>query len=145
MPSETFAHRVHIAAAPAEVWEQLQVPETWTGLGPVRRVWDPEWEDGVLARYRFAAEAGPQKFEGRARTTAADEPERLVVAIDAKSFTGELRAVLSPNATGTNADIELEIGTSDFFMGLVFGVVAGTIRREFPSQVEGLARQIEAA
>lgn len=145
MPSETFAHHVHIEASPSEVWARLQVPETWTGLGPVQKVWDPQWrDDGVLAGYRFAAEAGPQRFEGRATTRVAEAPERLVVGIHAKSFTGELRAQLTPNATGTDAAIELSIGTDDFLMGLVFGIVAGTIRREFPSQVEGLADQIEA-
>ncbi len=145
MPSETFAHQVHIDASPAEVWARLQVPETWTGLGPVQKVWDPEWrDDGVLAAYKFAAAAGPQHFQGQATTREADAPQRLVIGIEAKSFGGELRAALRPNATGTLADIELEIGTSDFLMSLVFGVVAGTIRREFPSQVEGLADQIEA-
>ncbi len=146
MPSETFAHRVHIDASPADVWARLQVPDTWTGLGPVQKVWDPEWrDDGVLAGYRFAAQAGPQHIEGEARTREAEAPQRLVVGIEAKSFSGELRAVLAPNATGTLANIELEIGTGDFLMSLVFGIVAGAIRKEFPAQVEGLADQIEAA
>ncbi len=144
MPSETFAHQVHIDAPPADVWARLQVPDTWTGLGPVQKVWDPEWRaDGVLAAYRFAASAGPQQIEGQATTREAEAPERLVIGIEAKSFSGELRAALRPNATGTLADIELDIGTSDLLMSLVFGLVAGAIRREFPSQVEGLADQIE--
>lgn len=145
MPSETFSRTVEIPADQEAVWARLQVPETWTGLGPVREVSDPEWDDaGVLTGFSFQAEAGPQRIQGRARTRVAERPERLVIDFDARGFTGELAAALSKNGGGTLVDVSLGIGTTDFLMSLVFGVVAGVIRKDFPDQVDGLARHIAA-
>ncbi len=146
MPKAQFDHRVAIAAPPPAVWHQMQQPDTWAGLGPIERVWDPEWEDGTLCSYRWEAQVGPRAVEGVATTRQALPQELMVVDLRAGNFSGLLTTELSLGADDeTVVHVVLAIETADVMLSLVFPIISDAIRKGLPDQVESLAERIAAA
>ena len=144
MPKAQFDHHATIAASVPEVWEQMQRPETWAGLGPIERIWDPKWEEGILCSFQWHAQAGPRKVDGVATTRQVLTDELMVIDLQGGGFNGLLTTELSANGDGTDAHVVLALATDDILLSLVFGVVADVIKRGLPEQVEQLAARVEA-
>ena len=123
----------------------MQRPETWAGLGPIERVWDPSWENDILCSFQWHAQAGPRKVDGRATTRQALVEELMVIDLQGGGFNGLLTTELRENGDGTDAHVVLTIATDDILLSLVFGVVSDVIKRGLPEQVEQLAAKVQAA
>ncbi len=146
MPKAQFDHRVAIAAPPPAVWHQMQQPDTWAGLGPIERIWDPAWEDGILCSYRWEVQAGPRTVQGVATTRQALSEELMVIDLRAGNFSGLLTTELALGENDhTTAHVVLAIETADMLLTVVFGIIENAIRSALPGQVEKLARGIEDA
>ena len=144
MPRAQFAHRVVISVPPAAVWAALQEPGTWAHVGPVREVWDAEFEDDVLIGYRWSAQAGPRAIEGRAVTRQARAPELMVIDLEAGEVRGMITAELEPEAGGTAIAVQISLETAGLLASLFWGPLTAVLESGFPQQVSDLARTIEA-
>ena len=145
MPKAQFDHQVSIAAPPPAVWYQMQQPETWAGLGPIERIWDPHWENGILCSFQWHAQAGPRKVDGVANTRQVLVEELMVIDLQGGGFNGLLTTELTLGAEDhTDAHVVLALATDDMLLSLVFGIVADAIKRGLPEQVEQLAARVEA-
>ena len=146
MPKAQFDHRVSIAAPPPAVWHQMQQPDTWAGLGPIERIWDPSWEDGILCSFHWHAQAGPRKVDGVATTRQVLPGELMVIDLQGGGFSGLLTTELSLGTDDhTDAHVVLALATDDMLLSLVFGIVADAIKKGLPEQVEQLAARVEQA
>ena len=124
----------------------MQQPDTWAGLGPIERIWDPAWEDGVLSSFQWHAQAGPRKVDGVATTRQALPEELMVIDLAGGGFSGTLSTELALGAGDqTDAHVVLALGTDDMLLSLVFGIVADAIKKGLPEQVEQLATRVEQA
>ncbi|HHC08889.1 MAG TPA: SRPBCC family protein [Actinobacteria bacterium] len=142
MPSASFHHRVRLPVPPATVWRALQEPTTWEHVGPVERVWDPEFDGDVLVAYRWSTTVGGKVFDGRARTIEHREPDRFVVDLDGGEMGGVVTVDLTGDGAETTIDVGLEVRAQGLVSTLAFPAIRGAIASGFPDQVEELAERI---
>jgi hypothetical protein len=139
MPSASFDHTVAVPLDQDTVWGQMQLPETWEGLGPVTEVWDPEFgDDGRLCAYRWRVEAGPRTIEGTAQTTESVAPGRMVIAMHAGEFSGVIGTHLTPDDEGTSVLVEIDLEGRGLLTSMFWGPLTKIIGDGLPEQVEGL-------
>lgn len=125
------------------VWQALQEPETWAGLGPITAVWDAEMsDDGHLAGFSWSAD-GPRKIEGTATTLQALAPELMVMSLDATEIVGTLTTELQPDGRGTMLTVVLSVEAKGMLATLFFGVISEALGRGLPGQVDGFAAGLD--
>ena len=88
MPSATFSENVTIEADPANVWDQLQEPDVWASLGPVQKVWDPIFDDGVLTGFTWSTDIGGKVYEGTGKAISHQRPDRYELLLDTSEMSG---------------------------------------------------------
>ena len=99
MPSATFTHSVATPASIDAAWSAPQDPETWSNIGPVASVSDPEYAaDGTLTNFLWVADIGGKKYDGDAPTTPYHTPQRFALAVDTSAFAGDVAATIEPVA-----------------------------------------------
>jgi hypothetical protein len=145
MPRASFTHHVTVPRSADEIWEQLQVAETWSNIGPVEDVWDAEHaEDGQLQRYRWSTTVGPRSYRGRAKVVASEPAHLMRLDLDATEVVGTLTTRLSQNGTdATQLEVTLEIESRGTLSTLFFPVVSDAVGRGLPRQVEEFAAAFE--
>jgi len=145
MPRASFTHQVTVPRSADEIWEQLQVAETWSNIGPVEDVWDAEHaEDGQLQRYRWSTTVGPRSYRGRAKVVASEPAHLMRLDLDATEVVGTLTTRLSQNGTdATQLEVTLEIESRGTLSTLFFPVVSDAVGRGLPRQVEEFAAAFE--
>ncbi len=141
MPKASFTHHVAIDRPAQDVWDQLQIAETWSNIGPVETVWDEEHdENGHLERYRWSTSVGPRSYRGRANVIASESGRLMRLALDASEVVGTLTTELSENGDGTtHLEVTLEIVSRGTLSTMFFPVVADVVGRGLPTQVERFA------
>ncbi len=143
MPTATFRHSVRSPADVDQIWAALQDPRTWEHVGPVEKVWDPEFDDdGTLVGYRWSTSIGSKEYEGHAHTIEHRRGECFRIDLDGGEMGGILAAELDPGPDGTDIDVTLEIRTQGMMSSLLFPAIRGAIASGFPEQVESLTRRI---
>jgi hypothetical protein len=145
MPRASFTHHVTVPRSVDEIWDQLQIAETWSNIGPVEDVWDAEHNDnGLLQRYRWSTSVGPRSYRGRA-TVVASEPGHLMrLDLDATEVVGTLTTRLAKNGNdATQLEVTLEIVSRGTLSTLFFPVVSDAVGRGLPAQVERFAESFE--
>lgn len=145
MPRASFTHQVTVPRSADEIWEQLQVAETWSNIGPVEDVWDAEHaEDGQLQRYRWSTTVGPRSYRGRAKVVASEPAHLMRLDLDATEVVGTLTTRLSQNGTdATQLEVTLEIESRGTLSTLFFPIVSDAVGRGLPRQVEEFAAAFE--
>ena len=146
MPSASFQHSVTVPLDAEAVWDALQQPATWEGIGPMDRVYDArQGADGTLTAYGWNASIAGRHWSGTARTTLAEPGERMDVTLDSSEIRVTITAALGANgAEGTKLDVGLTAESRSMLASLFWGVIEGGIRNGLPEQVESLAGRIAA-
>jgi len=140
MPSATFTHTAHTPTQADEVWDRLQVVDTWSKIGPIDQVWDPVHHSGRLHSYRWSTTVGPTSYRGTARVVEADKPRLMRLQLDAGEMTGDLTTELHHNGDGTTRiTVTLAVISRGMLSTLFFPVVAEAIGRGLPRQVDDFA------
>ncbi len=143
MPSATFNHTAETSRPIDEVWARLQVAETWANIGPVESVWDPVHDGDRLRSYKWKTTVGPTTYNGSAKVTAAEEPTRMELALDAGEVTGSLVTVLSSNGDRvTQIDVTMKVVSRGMLSTLFFPVVSEAVGNGLPAQVERFAESM---
>ena len=144
MPRATFTHQATAAASVDAVWARLQDAETWSNIGPVEDVRDPEIDDsGQLQSFRWSAHVAAKRYPGTAEVTAAETLERMVLSLDAKEVVGSLETHLESNGDGaTIVTVTLEVVSRGTLSTLFFPVVSEAIAKGLPAQVDSFAASL---
>ena len=145
MPRASFTHQVTVSRPADEIWDQLQVAETWSNIGPVEEVWDAEHSDeGHLERYRWSTTVGPRSYRGRANVIASEPGHLMRLDLDATEVVGTLTTRLAENGdSATHLEVTLEIESRGMLSTMFFPIVSETVGRGLPMQVEGFAATFE--
>jgi hypothetical protein len=142
MPSASFSHTVELTCPPDAIWMRLQDAATWSGIGPVDDVWEPiHTADGTLTSFRWSAHVGPTKYKGTAVVAAADGPRHMKLNLDSSEVRGSLTAHIDGDESPTLA-VTLEVISKGAMASLFFPIIAETIGRGLPEQVERFAALI---
>jgi carbon monoxide dehydrogenase subunit G len=137
MPSGTFSHHVVVAAAPDDVWSRLQEADTWSGIGPIDRVWEATHDgEGVISGYRWSATAAGREWKGTARTTSAVPGEHLTLGLKSSEMRGSLTTEIAPNGNGSHLTVTMKVETVGMLSSLFWGVVRSAMEQGLPRQVE---------
>ena len=144
MPRATFSHQVVAAAPVGEVWERLQLAETWANIGPVEDVIEStSSEDGQLESFVWTTTAAMKHYTGTAIVSDAVYGERMTLDLDAQEVAGTLETHLAPNGNGTTiVTVTLEVISRGTLSTLFFPVVSETIARGLPTQVDAFAESL---
>ena len=146
MPSATFTETVTIDAAPANVWDQLQEPDVWASLGPVQKVWDPIFDDGVLTGFTWSTDIGGKVYEGTGKTIAHQRPDRYELLLDTSEMSGTITADLSAaNPGGTEAVVAIELKSKGLLSSMFFPAIKNAIGSGFPQQVSEMGTRLSSA
>lgn len=144
MPRATFTHQATAPAPIEEVWQRLQDADTWAGIGPVDRVWDPEHDSsGTLRTFRWGANVALRNYEGTATVTEMVPGEMMHLDLDAREIVGSLTTRLGRNgADGTTVTVTLEVVARGTLSTLFFPIVSESIARGLPEQVDRFAASL---
>lgn len=141
MPRATFTHQATADAPIDDVWESLQLAETWADIGPVENVSDAEVDgDGLLQAFRWSTTVAMKRYPGTARVAASEIGEHMTLELDAREVAGTLETHLAPNGQGTTVvTVTLEVVSKGTLSTLFFPVVSETIAKGLPTQVDRFA------
>lgn len=144
MPRATFTHQAVAAASTEEVWEQLQLAETWANIGPVEDVIESvSREDGQLESFVWTTTVAMKHYTGTAAVSDAIYGERMTLDLDASEVAGTLEAHLAPDGNGTTiVTVTLEVVSRGTLSTLFFPVVSEAVARGLPEQVDQFAESL---
>lgn len=146
MPSATFTETVTIDADPANVWDRLQEPDTWASLGPVQKVWDPIFADGVLTGFTWSTDIGGKVYEGTGEALSHQRPDSYELMLDTSEMSGTITATLSPaNPGGTEAVVAIELRSKGLLSSMFFPAIKNAIGSGFPGQVIDMGARLSSS
>jgi len=143
MPAATYTHTVVTTATVEQAWTALQNPETWSNIGPVSSVSDPEYgDDGTLLRFKWVANIGGKAYPGVAQTTAHTEPSNFELTMDTSEIAGDVTATLAPANGGCGVTVEITFRTKGMLSAMFFPAIKHALASGFPQQIEDLVADI---
>lgn len=143
MPAQTFRHVAIAETGAAEAWRALQLPDTWATIGGVDRIHSPRYlPDGDLAGYEFVVTVAGISYPGSAVTAVRRVPETMVMKISSPEMTGQIEILLTPAPAGTGVAVTLTARSRGFLSTLAFPLIAASIGRGLPENVERFAASL---
>ena len=101
MPSATYRHEAATPLPADQLWERLQVAETWASIGPVEKVWDARYDNGLLSSFRWSTSVGHSAYEGTAQSNVVADGEKMVLHLATKELVGALTADVAGSNKGS--------------------------------------------
>ncbi len=143
---DSFSHSVRLSVTPAEAWPHMQKAATWSGIAGIKEVTDATHdESGTLTGFDFVVVAGGTRVKGTAARLEAKPNELLRLSIKSTEIVGEVAARLAANdASGTKLRIILEMRAKGFLAGMFYPIIAQTVGKGLPEQVEKFGHRLEA-
>ncbi len=139
MPAATFTHAVGTAATVEQAWAALQDPETWSNIGPVTSVSDPEYtDDGTLLRFNWVADLGGKAYPGVAQITAHTKPTRFELTMDTSEIAADVVATIDATNPGCTVTVSITFRTKGILSAMFFPAIRQALATGFPQQVEDL-------
>jgi len=143
MPEATYTHGVVTTATVEQAWTALQDPGTWSNIGPVASVSDPEYaDDGTLVRFNWVANIGGKAYPGVAQTTAYTKPDRFELTMDTSEIAGDIVARLAQADGGCDVTVEITFRTKGMLSAMFFPAIRQALGTGFPQQIEDLVSTI---
>lgn len=144
MPKETFSHSAVTRATRTEVWEALDKPETWEGIGGVDRVIDPVIDDtGRLQGFTFETFVAGTKYLGEATPHAREEEQMMTLNIANSEIRGAIRVDLSDDGQGTRIRVTLDVESAGMLSAMFFPVIVRSIGNGLPRAIEEFAESFD--
>ena len=147
MPSATYIETIRVDAPPAQVWDDLQDADLWAAIGPVQKVWDPVYEDGVLTGFLWSTEIGGAVYDGTGSATVLDRPDRYELVLDTSEMAGTITVdlIAANPGGGTEIDVSVELRSKGFLSSMFFPMVSKAVGDGLAEQVEAIAGKLSAA
>jgi hypothetical protein len=143
MPAATFTHTATTPATIDTAWSALQDPDTWSMIGPVASVSDPEYaDDGTLISFDWVADVGGKKYGGVATTTAHEKPNRLELTMDTSEIAGDVVATLASVDDGCDVTVEITFRTKGMLSAMFFPAIKSALASGYPQQIEDLVATV---
>ena len=143
MPQATFSHTVTVDASPSEAWAVLQDPDTWSNIGPVSNVTNPEFDDaGTLTSFDWIADVGGKRYDGKAIGGDYAIDERFTMTLDTSEIAGDVVATIDGGNPSTDVTVEITFRTKGMLSAMFFPAIKQALASGFPQQVEDLAAGI---
>jgi len=139
MPSASFQHSLSVDATRDQVWKALMDPETWAHIGPVNKVWDPEFDGEILSGYQWSTEIGSRDFNGTANVIEHSAPDRYAIDLDAGEMAGTIDITLSDGNPTTDLDVTLDFRTKGMLSAMFWPIIKDAIGKGLPGQMEDFA------
>ena len=112
MPQATFSHTVTVDASPERAWSVLQDPTTWSKIGPVADVSNPQYDDeGTLVGFDWVADVGGKQYDGKAVGGDCVPNESFSMTLDTSEIAGDVVATITPADSGTDVNVEITFRT----------------------------------
>jgi len=122
-----------------EAWAALQEPKTWSNIGPVASVSDPEYAaDGTLTNFLWIADIGGKAYKGTAETTLHNKPDRFELTMDTSEIAGDVVATLTPADDGCDVTVEITFRTKGMLSAMFFPAIKQALASGYPQQIEDL-------
>ncbi len=126
-----------------EAWAALQEPETWSNIGPVASVSDPEYAaDGTLTNFLWIADIGGKAYKGTAETTAYNKPDRFELTMDTSEIAGDVVATIDAENAGCTVTVTITFRTKGMLSAMFFPAIKQALASGFPQQIEDLVATI---
>lgn len=143
MPAATFSHTVNVDASASEAWSALQNPDTWSKIGPVSGVSNPQFhDDGTLASFDWVADIGGKKYDGSAEGGDYTIDERFTMNLDTSEIAGDVVATIEPANPTTDVTVEITFRTKGMLSAMFFPAIKGALSSGYADQIEDLASGI---
>ena len=140
MPAQTFLHRVVAEAAPDQVWQGLQKPESWGRIGGVRDVGQATFDaSGDITGYRFSVPVAGKVHLGTASRSAITPGRRVAMLIETDQLGGQIDVELEPWEDKTAVTVTMTVHSKGFMASMLFPVITGAIASGFNDEVERFA------
>ena len=138
--SDSFSHSVRLETPRTEAWPRLHDAATWAGVAGITGVSNPSHDDsGHLESFDFVVEAGGSKIPGSAKVIEVSEPELFRIDISSAEIMGHITVRLASNdASGTKLRVLLEMRAKGFLAGMFYPLIAQTVGKGLPDEVEAL-------
>jgi len=121
----------------------LQDPVTWSNIGPVASVSDPEYgDDGTLVRFNWVANIGGKAYPGVASTTAHTRPTRFELTMDTSEIAGDVVATIETTDAGCTVTVSITFRTKGILSTMFFPAIKQALAAGFPRQVADLVSAI---
>ncbi len=125
------------------MWDALQLPDNWVGVGPIERVFDATFDDsGHLAGYRWEADIAGRHWTGTARARGGEPAERMRLDLQSSEIRATIDVSLSPDAGGTTMTISIDASSQSMLTGLFWGMIEHAIRSSIGDQAEAFGRRL---
>lgn len=143
MPSATFTHSSTTPASVADAWAALQTPETWSKIGPVSSVSNPVLaDDGTLMAFDWVADLGGKAYNGLAKTTAYEKPDRFELTMDTSEIAGDVIAMIESIDDGCKVTVEITFRTKGMLSAMFFPAIKQALATGYPKQIDDLVTTI---
>lgn len=143
MPAATFSHTVSVDAPASAAWAALQDPDTWSRIGPVSGVSNPEFRsDGTLASFDWFADLGGKRYDGIATGGDYEIDRRFTMTMDTAELAGDVVATIQPGNPRSDVTVEITFRTKGMLSAMFFPAIKQALASGFPHQIEDLAQAI---
>ena len=140
MPQATFSHTVEVDSPPQRAWEVLQDPDTWSNIGPVSGVSNPQYEsDGTLRSFDWVANIGGKHYAGKAQGGDYEVPNRFTMTLDTSEIAGDVVATIDGGNPNTSVTVEITFRTKGMLSAMFFPAIKQALASGYPQQIEDLA------
>ena len=143
MPQATFSHTVSVDATPERAWEALQDPDTWSNIGPVSDVSNPQHDAaGTLTAFDWVADVGGKRYDGKAVGGDYVVNERFTMTLDTSEIAGDVIATIEAGNPSTDVTVEITFRTKGMLSAMFFPAIKQALSSGFSQQIEDLAAGI---
>lgn len=118
------------------MFDALQNPGTWEGVGPIDEVWDAEHDDLLLTSFRWRARAAGRTWDGTATRTDEESRSSMTLELDSPEVSGAITVSIVPDAGGSHLEVTIRARSKGLLSGMFWGIIADAIRTGLPRQVE---------
>jgi carbon monoxide dehydrogenase subunit G len=142
VPADTFTHTTAASASPTSIWEALQDPETWKGIGPIDDVWAAQHgPDGALTGFSWRAHAAGRAWEGTATRSPLAATDSMTLNLDSAEIDGTITVDIAGTGSTSVLTVTMHARSKGFLAGMFWGVIATAMRTGLAAQVDRFGEQ----